>query len=308
MIKEMLSAKELAEYLDLNVKQVYMLLKRQKIPGTKITGKALFPKKLIDEWIIGSARESVDFPAQQSSILSSPDSQAVIAGSNDMALELLVKIASIQYPNYSFPISNMGSLSGLIALKSGNCHIAACHLLDPETGEYNNAYIKKHFSDLKIIVMNLTHREQGLIVKKGNPLKIGALKHIANRKVAFINRQEGSGTRVLLDYRLKGDEIDPENILGYSRIAYTHMEVALEIFGGSADAGLGILSAARSLNLDFIPLAIERFDLIIPAASLSSASVKALRGVLISEEFKSKIAQMGGYDTRDTGRIVYEKD
>ena len=161
---------------------------------------------------------------------------------------------------------------------------------------------------MKIVALNLAHREQGLIVKKGNPLGINSLKNLANNKVTYINRQEGSGTRVLLDYRLKENGIDPADIPGYSRIAYTHMEVALEIFSGSANVGLGIFAVARQLDLDFIPLATERFDLIIPAENFTSRAIKALRGVLGSAEFKANMAQLGGYDTRDTGKIVFESN
>jgi putative molybdopterin biosynthesis protein len=304
MTKEMLTTKEVAEYLSINEKQVYRLIKEKKIPATRITGKWLFPKGLIEEWVMKSARESVSIPDKQSS----QENQVVIAGSNDLALELLAKNATIQHPRYTFSISNVGSLAGLIALQNGNCHIAASHLLDPETGEYNSSFIKKHFPEMKIVALNLAHREQGLIVKKGNPLGINTLKQLANKKVAYINRQEGSGTRVLLDYRLNENGIDTADIPGYSRIAYTHMEVALEIFSGSANAGLGIFAVARQLDLDFIPLATERFDLIIPAENYTSKAIKALRGVLGSDEFKSNMAQLGGYDTRDTGKIVYESD
>jgi putative molybdopterin biosynthesis protein len=302
MTKEMLTTKEVAEYLSVNEKQVYRLIKEKKIPATRITGKWLFPKNLIDEWIMTSARESVSAPEKQGS----QENQVVIAGSNDLALELLAKNATIQYPRYTFSISNIGSLAGLIALQNHNCHVAASHLLDPETGEYNSSFLAKHFPDMKVVALNLAHREQGLIVKKGNPLGIKALKDLANKKVVYINRQEGSGTRVLLDYGLKENGIDTAGIPGYGRIAYTHMEVALEIFSGSANAGLGIRAVARQLDLDFIPLATERFDLIIPAESYSSKSIKTLRGVLVSEEFQAKMAQLGGYDTRDTGKVVFE--
>ncbi len=300
---EMLTTKEVAEYLSINEKQVYRLIKEKKIPATRITGKWLFPKNLIDEWIMASARESVSISTGKSA----PDNQVVIAGSNDLALELLVRNTAIKYPRYTISISNVGSLAGLIALQRGNCHIAASHLLDQETGEYNSAFIRKHFQDLKIVLLNLAHREQGLIVKRGNPLGIETLEHLASKALTFINRQEGSGTRVLLDYQLKENGIDPADIPGYSRIAHTHIDVALEVFSGSADAGLGILAAARMLDLDFIPLATERFDLIIPTDNYATGAVKALREVLGSKEFKSRIGQMGGYETQDTGKIVYER-
>ncbi len=303
MKRDLLTTKEVAEYLSINEKQVYRLIKEKKIPATRITGKWLFPKELIDEWILMSARQNTKVtPAKSPS-----ENQAVIAGSNDLALELLAKNTNIQYPGCTISISNLGSLGGLIALQNGNCHIAASHLLDVETGEYNSSFIKKHFPDLRISILNLAHREQGLIVRKGNPLKIKALGHLANKNLKFVNRQEGSGTRVLLDYRLKETGINAADIPGYSRIAHTHMEVALEVFSGSADVGVGILAAAKLLGLDFIPLATERFDLIIPNVRIETEPILVLRRVLCSEEFKSNISQMGGYETRDTGKIMYER-
>jgi putative molybdopterin biosynthesis protein len=303
MTKEMLSTKEVAEYLSINEKQVYRLIKEKKIPATRITGKWLFPKGLIDEWVMNSARESVRTPAKKSST----EKQVVIAGSNDLALELLVKNANLLHPEFTISISSIGSLAGLIALKNESCHIAASHLLDLETGEYNTSFIKKHFPELKVVILNLAHREQGLIVKKGNPLGIKTLEDLAGKKVRFVNRQEGSGTRVLVDYRLKENGIDPAGISGYDRIAHTHMEVALDVFSGAADAAVGIYATVRLLGLDFIPLATERFDLIIPSDIFSSSTVKALREVLTSAEFKANISRMGGYETRETGRIMYER-
>ena len=305
MTREMFTTKEVAEYLSINEKQVYRLIKEKKIPATRITGKWLFPKNLIEEWIMSNARESVEDVAHPKN---SPENQVVIAGSNDIALELLVKNTSLIHPQYTFSISNIGSLAGLIALQNGGCQAAATHLLDPETGEYNSSFIKKHFPDLKIALLNVAHREQGLIVKKGNPLGLKTLKSLVTKKATIINRQEGSGTRVLLDYRLNESGISPETIQGYDRIAYTHMEVALEVFSGSADVGVGIMAAARMLGLDFVPLAKERFDLAIPTGYFPTEPVKALRKTLNSEDFKRSIAEMGGYEIRDTGRVVYERE
>ncbi len=303
MTKEMLTTKEVAEYLSINEKQVYRLIKDKKIPATRITGKWLFPKNLIDEWVMASARQSVEFQPKKNIT----ENQVVIAGSNDLALELLTKNTNLLHPSYTISISSLGSLAGLIALNNGNCHVAASHLLDPETGEYNSSFIRKHFPDLAIILMNLSHRQQGLIVRKGNPHGIKSLEQLADSKLKFVNRQEGSGTRVLLDYRLKEYGIDPSRVSGYSRTAYTHMEVALEVFSGAADVGIGIYAVAKMLELDFIPLAKERFDLVIPRENYSTGPVKALCEVVKSEEFKARMIQMGGYETRDTGKIVFER-
>jgi putative molybdopterin biosynthesis protein len=301
-MKEMLDAREVAEYLRIHMRQVYRLIKERKIPATKITGKWLFPKKLIDEFIMNSARERIGTPSEKTT----SGSRVVIGGSNDLALELLIKNTNVWYPQYSISsISSMGSLAALIALKNGNCQVAAANLLDLETGEYNSTFIEKHFPELRGIILNLAHREQGLMVRRGNPLGIKTLGDLVRTKGSFVNRQEESGTRVLSDFLFKENGIDPASISGYDRIALTHMEVALEIFNGLADAGIGISAVARIFKLDFIPLATERFDLIIPSENCTAGCVKALRKVLSSEEFKLSIARMGGYETRETGKIMH---
>jgi putative molybdopterin biosynthesis protein len=302
MNKEMLTTKDLSEYLRINENQIYRLIKERKIPATRVTGKWIFPKDLIDEWIADSARMHLGIEQEDFS----PGRKIVIAGSNDIALELLTKNANIQHPGFTVSLSNVGSLAGLVALQNGTCHIAASHLLDTETGEYNNSYIRKKFPSLKATILNLAHREQGLVLKKGNPLGIKTLKDLLNKKAVFINRQEGSGTRVLLDYRLRERGIDSSEISGYSRIATTHMEVALAVLKGSADAGVAIHAVAKLLKLDFIPLATERFDLVISNQCYSSQAVRALSDVLGSDEFKSSIAHMGGYEMCDTGKVVCE--
>lgn len=304
MGKEIFNTKDVAEYLNINEKQVYRLIRENRIPATRVTGKWLFPKHLVDEWLVTSARENIGVTLKPKP----PHNRVVIAGSNDLALELLTNKLASQHPNYTVSVSNIGSLAGLIALQSGNCDIAASHLLDYESGEYNSSFLRKHFSELRVTVLNLSYREQGLIVQKGNPLGINRLKDLADKEVDFINRQDGSGTRVLFDYKLRDEGIDCSTISGYEKIANTHMEVALCVFGGSAHAGMGIHASAQLLGLDFIPLATERFDLIIPNEIMETEPVKALREVLGSTDFKSTVSRMIGYDTCDTGKIIYERD
>jgi putative molybdopterin biosynthesis protein len=303
MSKQIFTTKDVAEYLSINEKQVYRLIKEKKIPATRVTGKWLFPKELIDEWLITSARENVGAQPRRNP----PHNQVVVAGSNDLALELLINEIVARHPGYTLSVSNVGSLAGLMALQSGGCDVAASHLLDFETGQYNSTFIKKHFPDLKVTVLNLAYREQGLILQKENPLGISCLKDLAAKKTSFVNRQDGSGTRVLFDYKLREEGIDPSDIQGYDKIANTHMEVALSVFSGSSEAGIGIHASAKMLGLDFIPLATEQFDLIIPNEIFTTEPVKAMREVLDSIEFKSIVARMAGYNTRDIGKVMYER-
>jgi putative molybdopterin biosynthesis protein len=303
MIREMLTTKEVAEYLSINEKQVYRLIKEHRIPATRITGKWLFPKELVDKWVLESAEQNVAKTARPALA-----NQLVVAGSNDLALELLSQSINARRPRWAMSIANVGSLGGLISLKNGDCHIAASHLLDVETGDYNTSFIRKQFPELKVTIVNLAYREQGLIVRKDNPLRIRTLKDLVASKAVLVNRQEGSGTRVLFDHMLKQAEIRPARIRGYATVAHTHMEAALSVFSGYADIGIGIFAAAKALNLDFVPLATERFDLIVPTQNFESEGVKAMRDVLSSKEFKADMVRMGGYSTQDTGKVMYQRD
>lgn len=225
-------------------------------------------------------------------------------GSHDMALDLLASLLHKYYPDLRLSSAHVGSLGGLLALKKGEAHIAGCHLLDEKTGEYNVSSIKQVLEGRETALMTLVHRNQGLIVRKGNPKNITQLKDIARQDVVFINRQPGSGTRVLLDYKLNEAGIDTAGIKGYAREESTHTGVAAGVISGAADVGLGIMAAARALQLDFIPLLQERYDLAIPRKFYESGLLKPLLDTIRSQEFRDIVSSLGGYDTSETGRLV----
>ena len=302
MAKEMMDTKEVAEYLNINEKLVYKLLKEKKIPGTRVTGKWTFPRRLIDEWVIESAKENIGLKNKPREL----KDHIVIMGSNDFTIEFLSHELNKRFPEYSLSFSNVGSLAGLIALSRGNSHIAGCHLFDPDTGHYNVPYVSRYLPGIKTTVMNLAYRDIGLMVKPGNPLNIFEIKDLSRPGIKIINRQQGSGTRVLLDYELKKLGIEPNQVNGYEQEVNTHFEVAMVVVSGSADVGLGILSAAKMLNLTFIHLTNERYDLVIPRENLSAKPIISLLEVIRSSEFKKSINQMGGYDTKDTGKVMAE--
>ena len=302
MAKEMMDTREVAEYLNINEKLVYKLLKEKKIPGTRVTGKWTFPRRLIDEWVIESAKENIGLKNKPKEL----KDHIVIMGSNDFTIELLSHELSKKFPEYSLSFSNIGSLAGLIALSRGNSHIAGCHLFDPDTAQYNVPYISRYLPGIRTTVINLAYRDIGLMVKPGNPLNIVSIKDLSRPAIKIINRQQGSGTRVLLDYELKKMGIEPNHVDGYEKEVNTHFEVAMAVVSGSADVGLGILSAAKMLNLTFIHLNNERYDLVIPRENLSAQPIVSLVEVIRSPEFKQSINQMGGYDTKDTGKVMAE--
>lgn len=234
--------------------------------------------------------------------LSEIDNTVVAIGSHDLILDVMADLMPTEFPGNFLSSTHLGSMGGLMALKRGEAHIAPTHLLNEEDGVYNIAYLKKMFSQPMALIKGV-NRIQGIIVEKGNPLGIKDVKDLVN--VKYINRQRGAGTRVLLDYLLKKEGIAPAQIKGYDREGATHMAIAAAIAGKSADAGMGILSAAKAMNLDFVPVGNEEYDFAIPVKYLDLPHVQKFIAVLKSDEFKSKLEALGGYSAENAGKIVY---
>ena len=228
----------------------------------------------------------------------------VATGSHDLTLDLLASLLRRTDPGLTLSSSNVGSLGGLIALGRGEAHLAGSHLLDEVTGEYNLPFVRRYLEGRDVVIVRLVGRTQGLMVPSGNPLGIASLEDLFRDGVSFVNRQRGSGTRVLLDYKLKRLGPEPDRIAGYEREEYTHLGVAAAVAAGRADTGLGILSAARAMGLDFVPLLNEQYDLIIPADFYDGDLLAPLLGLIRSVEFKSAVEALGGYDTLSTGEVV----
>ena len=225
-------------------------------------------------------------------------------GSHDMTLDLLSQF--LAQKDRRLTSANVGSQGGLIALRRGEAHLAGSHLLNPETGEYNIAYIRQYMPDMKVYVVALVGREQGLMVKRGNPKGIQNLGDLIRSDIQFVNRQRGAGTRVLLDYHLRLMTIAPERIVGYSQEEYTHLGVAAAIASGRADCGLGIAAAAQALNLEFIPLFQERYDLVIPKQFAEDDLLMPLFELLAEPRFREAVARLPGYDVSVMGTIILE--
>ena len=231
--------------------------------------------------------------------------QVVAIGSHDPALDIIADLLRLNHPEMTLSSANQGSLGGLMALRRREAHMAGTHLLDEETGEYNVPYVKKYLQGMDVFLVTLVHRQQGFMVVPGNPKGIRDVEDLVRARIEFVNRQRGSGTRVLLDYALKEKGIDPSAIRGYEREEYTHTQVAATVKSGAADVGLGVLSAARALGLDFIPWRQERYDLCIPVEHRDHPGVAAVLEVIRSPEFKRRVESLGGYDTRETGVVQY---
>ena len=225
-------------------------------------------------------------------------------GSHDLTVDLLAQLLIKR--DRRLTSANVGSQGGLVALQRGEAHLAGSHLLDPETGEYNVTYLPKYLAGIPIMLMAVVLREQGFMVLKGNPKKIIGLKDINKPGIVFVNRQRGAGTRVLLDYHLGLEGIPPESIHGYSQEEYTHLGVAMAIASGRADCGMGIAAAAKALDLDFLPLFQERYDLVIPKEHASSQLIAPLFDIIAGKEFRSAVMAMPGYDVSVMGKLILE--
>lgn len=221
----------------------------------------------------------------------------VSIGSHDLIMDILSDIIPLTS-------GHVGSMGGILSMKRGDCHIAPIHLLDEETGEYNISYVKKYFKDEKMAIIKGVKRQQGFIVQKGNPKGVKEFKDLVRNDVSYINRQRGAGTRVLLDYHLKLDEIDVESVKGYEREMTTHMAVATAVKTGTATTGLGIYSAAKALDLDFIDITFEDYDFLVPEKLLSDPKITEFIKVLSSNEFKDRVKSLGGYKFEDIGEII----
>jgi putative molybdopterin biosynthesis protein len=232
----------------------------------------------------------------------------VFIGSHDNILDVLANLLHRLRPICRLSSAHVGSMGGIMAIKRGEAHLAGTHLLDEKTGEYNISFIKKFLPSVPLQLLNLTYREQGLLVPKGNPHSIKDFADLARKEIRFINRQRGAGTRLLTDMHLNRLGITPDKLNGYDREEYTHMNVASAIASNNADTGLAIRAAAVALDLDFIPVAEERYDLILPKAFLDDPKVLALlQTIKENNEFRLTVESLGGYDLRDCGRIMYEQ-
>jgi putative molybdopterin biosynthesis protein len=232
----------------------------------------------------------------------------VIIGSHDITIDILADEIRHGGRNIRISSGNVGSLGGLIALKKGVCHISGAHLLDTASGEYNISYIRRYLRGLKVSVFHLVMRDQGLIIPRNNPKDIKGINDLTRDDINFVNRQAGSGTRILLDYLLDRSGINPDSITGYNHEEYTHMAIAVDVLSGAADCGMGIFAAARALDLEFIPIDREQYDLIIPSSMLEIPNIQAILDTIGSHIFQERVKALGGYDPSKSGQLWMEVD
>lgn len=299
-MKQLLSTKEVAQLLDINEKMVYNLVAEKGLPATKITGKWLFPRHLVEQWI---ETNTINYP-KPSTFLPPYQGLLIITGSNDLLLDKTISLFNTLYLEHVAVFGNLGSMGGLRALRQNLCHMASSHLLQENENEYNFDFATKELEKMPAVV-NFCKREQGILVQKGNPKKINEIADIARPGVRIVNRPLSTGTRLLFDRELNNAGIRGEKIEGYHNELSRHMDVGLEILTGRADAGPGIKPVASLLGLEFIPVRWERYDLLITKERFFDKGVQLFIGLLQEQSFYDLTKMFDGYDVTLSGKIVY---
>jgi excisionase family DNA binding protein len=302
-MSQLLTTKEVAQFLNINEKMVYSLVSEKGLPASKVTGKWLFPKNLVEQWV---EINTVNYPSPADSP-SVSQAVLIITGSNDILLDRVISLYNTHFTGNIAVFGNLGSMGGLQALRQNLCHIASSHLLQKNGEDYNFEFANRELERMPAIV-NFCKREQGILVKKGNPKKIKAVSDLAQAGISIVNRQLGTGTRLLLDQELKKAAVRGDKISGYHNEVHRHLDVGLEILAGRADAGLGIHAAAGLLDLDFVPLRWERYDLMIFKERFFDANVQQVLGLLHEDRFFKIAESLKGYDVGLSGRMLYPKN
>ena len=287
---EIFSARDLSKYLKINEKKVYKLVQESKIPHIKIGGKIAFTKEIIDTWILENTER---------------EKQIYIAGSDDILLTRIIDSYNTKHQNTVF-YAPIGSVNGLRLLKNHAATMSSVHILDIEKKEYNLSYLDRYLTKDDYVVLQLFSREQGIYLPKDNPKGIKSFEDIAAKGAAFVNRNKGSGSRILIDFLIHEKQIDPQSIKGYTAEVESHLQGGLQVLRGEADAAFGIRYVAHMLDLGFAPQFNERFDMVIPVEHFHTSHVKTFLTFFEQPALLNHIRDFTGYDTTKMGSIIHQ--
>ncbi len=298
-----LTTREVADFLHVSEKAVYGLVSEKGLPASKVTGKWIFPKKLVEEWVethVTGFRGNYSSPSSESGAL-------LIAGSDDPLFQRALSLFHASSSESMAFFANVGSMGGINYLRRGVCHIGVCHLLQDDEKEYNFEYALRELQSVPVIV-NFSKREQGFLVARGNPKKIRGIEDFAREDVSIVNRPLGTGTRLLLDLEISHSDVTARSIAGYDREVAKHIDAGLEVLAGRADAAPAIRAVAGMLNLDFISLRWERFDLLINRERFFEKGIQTFLGMLHDESFQKAASSLQGYDMSLCGKMVFPEN
>ncbi|MEF9953257.1 MAG: helix-turn-helix transcriptional regulator [Clostridium sp.] len=310
---ESLSAIEVAELLNITKNTVYELVKRGDLPGYKVGKKLRIDKSDVTEYISfqksGTRRPIyTDTTVEPKTLSSEPSSltchDIIIAG-QDSVLDMLSEEIKRKIPDIRVLRNNVGSYTNLYDLYNDRISICSSHLWDGDSGEYNTPYVRRLLPGIPCVLINVAYRTQGFYVAKGNPLKIKDWSDLTKDNVTIVNREKGSGTRILLDEKLRTLNIDPSSIKGYNNVVTSHLSVASSVGRRDGDVGIGIEKVALGVNtIDFVPIQEERYDIVIKKSDLNLPIYQTIVNILQSQEFKKQLEGLSGYDLRDIGKFI----
>ena len=303
MLGDMLTAREVAEYLGIHEKQVYRLLRQGRLPGTRVTGRWIFSRRLVMERIEACSREAMKPKSSKAEPTVEPH-HLIISGSDDLLLQILLREFNRRHPAMLATSATLGSLAGIQSVREGRAHVAGIHLLDPESGEYNRPQVAAAFGPRRAFLVTLAHREEGLILPRGNPRHVSSFVDVVRLKLRFANREAGTGVRALVEHLLSRHKVGKRGLPGFETELCTHLEVATAVAEGRADVGVGTLGPARSLGLDFVHLTWERYDLLTTDEAFYRKPTQAFFEMVKSDWLRQLISRVPGYDARQSGLLT----
>lgn len=295
-----LTTREVADLLKVNEKMIYTLVNDKGLPATKVTGKWLFPRRLVEEWLDS---QILNFRKDYAG-MSSDDGVLLLAGSDDPLFQKTLSLFHLLRKDMIAFFSNQGSMGGLTSLRRGLCHIGVCHLLQDDNQEYNFDFAEQELDRAPVFV-NFSQREQGILLQPGNPKNITAIADLARKDVRIVNRHLGTGTRLLFDYEIARSDISHDEIRGYHDEVSRHLDAGLEVLSGRADAAPAIRAVAGMLKLDFLPLRWERFDLLISRERFFEKGIQSFLTLLLEKEFRQMAESLEGYDISLCGKMLF---
>lgn len=295
-----ITTREVAELLKVNEKMVYTLITDKGLPATKVTGKWLFPRRLVEEWL----ELNIENGPIRAAALSSDSGRLLLAGSDDPFFQKTLSLFHATKSDTVAFFANVGSMGGLRCLRRGLCHIGICHLLQDDNQEYNFDFAEQELEHSPVFI-NFSQREQGILVGRGNPKKISCISDLARDDVTIVNRPLGTGTRLLFDYEIAKSDIAASQIRGYDQEVSRHADAGMEILAGRADAAPAIRAIAGMLDLDFIPLRWERFDLLVSRERFFERGIQSFLGILQEKSFARLAKTFDGYDISASGKMIF---
>ncbi|WP_285769060.1 helix-turn-helix transcriptional regulator [Peribacillus sp. SI8-4] len=296
---------EVAQLLKVSKLTIYDLVKKGELPVFRVGRQMRMDAKDLEKYIATSKSPAFTSAAGPPNRNEAKEASPLVISGQDMVLDLLGQYIE-KNSGHKALRSHKGSLNGLISMYNGEADIVSLHMFDGDTGEYNLPYIKKILVGYPYVLLNLLSRKAGLYVRKGNPFNLAAWTDLTNDKLTFINRERGSGARILLDEQLRINKIPAKSLKGYENEESNHLSVASAVSSGAADVGVGIEKAAKLVGVDFVPLITERYDLVLLKTLKNEELIKTVKTIVASIPFQAEIDALGDYDISKTGSVIHE--